>query len=153
MSYINGSDLLVLIGNVAVGHCTTHTATFSTETKDTAVKAAKSVTTATTSPYKNKRITGLAVQVKADGIVFSSEAECGFKDILQSWKSGTPVTLKLLQRGTDTEPYCEGSFIISSLENTAPAGEDATYSATFDSDGAVTVDEDEFDPEEEDEEE
>ena len=141
MGYVNGSDLLVMVGSKAAGHCTTHTATFSTETKDTAVKPAASVAAGSTSLFKNKRVSGLSVQVKADGLVFSGETESGFKDILAAWKAGTPVALKLFKRGGDATPYCSGNFIISSLENTAPAGEDATYSATFDNDGAVAIDE------------
>ena len=141
MGYVNGSDLLVMVGNKAVGHCTTHTATFSTETKDTAVKPAASVASGSGSLFKNKRVSGLSVQVKADGIVFSGETESGFKDILSAWKTGAAVALKLFKRGSDATPYCSGNFIISSLENTAPAGEDATYSATFDNDGVVTIDE------------
>ena len=148
MSYINGSDLLVKVNGVAVGHCTTHTATFSTETKETAVKPTAATTAGSSSLYKGKRVSGLSVQVKADGLVFSQESESGFKDILAAWKGGAPVELVLIKREYDTNPYCSGNFIISSLENTAPAGEDATYSATFDNDGAVTIDEDKFDPEE-----
>ena len=141
MSYINGSDLLVKVDGVAVGHCTTHTATFSTETKDTAVKPTAATVASAASLYKGKRVSGLSVQVKADGLVFSGETEAGFKDILGAWKAGESVELVLLKRENDDNPYCSGNFIISSLENTAPAGEDATYSATFDNDGAVTIDE------------
>ena len=151
MGYINGSDLLVKVDGVAVGHCTTHTATFSTETKETAVKPTAATAAGAGSLYKGKRVSGLSVQVKADGLVFSGETEAGFKDVLSAWKSGEPVELVLIKRENDDNPYCSGNFIISSLENTAPAGEDATYSATFDNDGAVTIDEDEFDPEEEEE--
>ena len=141
MGYVNGSDLLVMVGTEAAGHCTTHTATFSTETKETAVKPLASVAAGSSSLFKGKRVSGLSVQVKADGLVFSGETEAGFKDILAAWKNGTAVALKLFKRGGDATPYCSGNFIISSLENTAPAGEDATYSATFDNDGAVTIDE------------
>ena len=148
MAYVNGSDLLVMVGTKAVGHCTTHTATFSTETKDTAVKPTAATAASAASLYKGKRVSGLSVQVKADGLVFSGETEAGFKDILGAWKAGDPVELVLLKRENDDNPYCSGNFIISSLENTAPAGEDATYSATFDNDGAVTIDEAKFDPEE-----
>ena len=148
MGYVNGSDLLVMVGTKAVGHCTTHTATFSTETKDTAVKPLASASAGSASFFKGKRVSGLSVQVKADGLVFTGETESGFKDVLGAWKTGAAVALKLFKRGSDATPYCSGNFIISSLENTAPAGEDATYSATFDNDGAVTIDEDEFDPEE-----
>lgn len=138
--YINGSDLLVLAGSKAIGHCTTHTATFSTETKDVAVKPAASATIAASSLYKNKRVSGLSVQVKADGLCVYGEAEQGFKELLAAWKLGTSLVLKLFGREDDDTPYLSGNFIISSLEQTAPAGEDATYSVTFDNDGAPTID-------------
>ena len=38
--YVNGSDILLSVGGKAVGHCTTHTITFNSETKDRAVKPA-----------------------------------------------------------------------------------------------------------------
>lgn len=36
--YINGSDLLLKVAGKAVGHCSSHTLTFNSETKDRAVK-------------------------------------------------------------------------------------------------------------------
>jgi len=44
-------------------------------------------------------------------------------------------------RGSDASPYMSGNFIIASLEEGAPAGDDTTYNATFDNTGAVTIDE------------
>lgn len=149
--YVNGNDLLVYVktgtgNNVvrkAIGHCTTHTATFSTETKDVAVKPAANLVRSAAGLYKSKRITGLAVQVKCSGLCFYAEEEGGFKHILSKWAAGEPVELELFERpaeGSNIEPYCTGAFVISSLENTAPAGDDASYDATFDNDGPVTVD-------------
>ena len=140
--FVNGSDLLVNVADKAFGHCTSHTATFNTETKDMAVKPAATVAKSTASLFKSKRVTGLSVQVKADGIVVYNETESGLKTLLGKWKVGESVELALFEREGDATPYCSGKFIISSLENTAPAGEDATYSATFDNDGAVTINED-----------
>ena len=152
MGYVNGNDLLVYVktgtgNNVerkAIGHCTTHTATFTTETKDVAVKPAASEIRSNAGLYKKKRIVGLAVQVKCSGLCFYSEEEGGFKHILSKWAAGVPVELELFERpaaaNETIEPYCSGTFVISNLENTAPAGEDASYDATFDNDGAVTVD-------------
>ncbi len=37
-SYISGSDLLLKVAGKAVGHCTSHTTTLNSETKDRAVK-------------------------------------------------------------------------------------------------------------------
>lgn len=152
--YVNGSDLLLSVGafasgtgtpGSAIGHCTSHTSTFNTETKDVAVKPAASQAMSDAGFYKQKRITGLSVQVKCDGLHFYGEDESGFKTLLAKWKSGEPVYLELFERketaaGTEPSPYCSGPFIITSLENSAPAGEDASYTATFDNDGAVTFD-------------
>jgi len=149
---VNGSDLLVFVvegtgqaqTRKAIGHCTTHTATFNTETKDVAVKPDASVAQSASALYKSKRVTGLSVQVKCSGLVFYADEENGFKPMLGKWAAGAPVQLELMERKTgdsDTpSAYCSGAFIISSLENSAPAGEDATYDATFDNDGAVTID-------------
>lgn len=139
--YVNGSNLLVAIGGKAFGHCTQHTATFTTETTDVKVKPPMATSAAATGKFKSKRVTGLAVQVKCDGLQFHNESESGFKDLLGSWKQGASVTLILFERDHDDTPYCSGNFIITSLEHSGPAGEDATYTATFDNNGDVTIDE------------
>lgn len=138
--YVNGSDLLCSVGGKAIGHCTSHSATFTTETKDVAVKPLASVAPSNASLFKNKRITGLAVQVKADGLQFYQETESGFKAIIAPWAQGQVVALKLFERSQDENPYLSGNFVIESIEQSAPAGEDATYNVTFSNDGAVTVD-------------
>lgn len=138
--YVNGSDLLCSVGGHAIGHCTNHVATFNTETKDVAVKPQASVAPSTASLFKSKRVTGLSVQVKVDGLQFYQETESGFKVILAPWAAGQSVQLKLFERSQDAAPYASGNFIISSLEQNAPAGEDASYSATFDNDGEVNID-------------
>lgn len=145
MTYKNGSDLLVSVAGKAVGHCTSHEATFNTETKDVAVKPLASVKVSSQSLYKEKRVTGLSVQVKADGLQFYQETEAGFKAVLSSWSKGDKVTLNLFEREHDAEPYVTGEFVISSITQSAGAGEDATYSVTFDNAGAVTVDETKID--------
>lgn len=142
--YVNGSDILVSIGGKAAGHCTSHTTTFSSETKDRAVKP---VATASVGAglWKEKSVTGLSVQVKVEGLRFYSETEAGMKDMLAQWKVGKSVELKGFARQNDENPYMSGNFIISSLEESAPAGEDSTYSATFDNSGEVTIDESKVD--------
>lgn len=139
--YVNGSDLLVMVGDKAAGHCTSHSATYSTETKETAVKPTADTAAGSASLYKDKRVIGLAMQVKTDGLIFSNEAEAGMDAILAAWKNGSTIQLKLFARGNEDAPYASGNFIISSLEESNPAGDDATYSATFDNSGPVTIDE------------
>lgn len=137
--YVNGSDLLVSVAGTAIGHCTSHTATFNTETKDMAVKPVATEKKSAAALFKSKRITGLSVQVKADGLVVYSETESGLKALLGKWKVGQSIELALFEREGDDTPYCSGNFIITSLEQTAPAGEDTTYSVAFDNDGSVDV--------------
>lgn len=144
--YVNGSDLLVSVASSstgtfkAVGHCTSHTCTFSSETKERAVKPDASVATLGAGLWKDKSVGGLSVQIKADGLRYYAESEEGFGDILGLWSTGSLVYLKAFVRSNDTAPYLSGAFIISSIEQTGGAGEDATYSVTFDNSGQVTVD-------------
>ena len=139
--YVNGSDLLMSIGEKACGHCTSHTTTYNSETKDRAVKPEAKQTATNAGLFKEKTVTGLSVQVKCEGLRFYGETENGMKDLLGKWKTGASVELKGFARGGDAAPYMSGNFIISSLEESAPAGDDTTYSATFDNTGVVTIDE------------
>lgn len=143
--YKQGNDLLVSLDGKAFGHCTSHTASFNTETKDTAVKPLASVAHAEAAKFKSKIVTGLSVQVKAEGIVFEGETESSFKSLLAKWKVGGVVTLNLFERENDQTPYLTGSFVITSLEHASPAGDDSTWNATFDNDGAPDIDETKFD--------
>ena len=129
------------IGGKACGHCTSHTATYNSETKDRAVKPASTESAANAGLFKEKTVTGLSVQVKCEGLRFYGEEENGMKELLAKWKTGATVELKGFARGSDAAPYMSGSFIISTLEEAAPAGDDTTYNATFDNSGVVTIDE------------
>lgn len=131
--YVNGSDILLYVGGSAVGHCSTHTATFNSETKDRAVKPVASQSIGA-GKWKRKGVTGLSIAVSTEGLRFYNETEFGFKDLLAAWKAALPVQLKLCERESNT-PYLQGNFIISSLEENAPAQDDATYKASFDNDG------------------
>lgn len=139
--YVNGSDLLVSITGKACGHCTSHTTTYNSETKDRAVKPLATAAAGNAGLFKEKTVTGLSVQVKCEGLRFYGEEESGMKDLLGKWKVGGTVELKGFARGGDAAPYMSGNFIISSLEESAPAGDDTTYSVTFDNSGVVTIDE------------
>ena len=143
--YVNGSDLLMSITGKACGHCTSHTTTYTSETKDRAVKPASTESASNAGLFKEKTVTGLSVQVKCEGLRFYGEEENGMKDLLAKWKVGGTVELKGFARGGDAAPYMSGNFIISSLEESAPAGDDTTYSVTFDNTGAVTITEDKVD--------
>lgn len=132
--YINGSDLLLSVGEKAVGHCTSHTLTFNSETKDRAVKP---VSTAPVSAglWKGKGVIGLSISISAEGLRFYKDTENGYDEIAAMWGKGQSVKVKAFQRENDETPYVEGNFVIASIEETSPAQDDATYSITLENDG------------------
>lgn len=144
MSYCNGSNMLLYLGEDAFGHCTTHTATMNSETKDRAVKPAASKAK-TNGMWKEKGVTGLSIAISAEGLIYDGESEASYQKMLAAWKSGQPVKIKCMQRGESKKPYLAGSFIISSLERTDPAQDDSTYTINLDNNGEPdTLDETAF---------
>ena len=131
--YCNGSDMLVYVGGKAVGHCTTHTTTLNSETKDRAVKP---VATASISAglWKGKGVTGLSISISAEGLVFYGESETGYKALYAAWKAGQSIEVKCMERENSDKPYLKGKFVIASLERTDPAQDDSTYTVNLEND-------------------
>ncbi|MGM9865411.1 MAG: phage tail tube protein [Muribaculaceae bacterium] len=132
--YCNGSDMLVYVGGKAVGHCTTHTTTMNSETKDRAVKpvATKSISAGL---WKSKGVTGLSISISSEGLVFYGESETGYKALVAAWKAGKSVEVKCMERENSEKPYIKGKFVITSLDRTDPANDDSTYSVNLENDG------------------
>ncbi len=132
--YCNGSDMLVYIAGKAVGHCSTHTTTMNSETKDRAVKpiASKGISAGL---WKGKGVTGLSISISAEGLVFYGEAETGYKALVAAWKAGKSVEVKCMERESSDKPYLKGNFVIASLERTDPAQDDSTYTVNLENDG------------------
>lgn len=137
--YINGSDMLLSIAGKATGHCTSHTLTFNSETKERAVKPVASAA-ASAGKWKGKGVTGLGVSISAEGLRSFDETESGIKALLAAWAKGESVEVKAFERGSDTKPYASGRFVITSIEETSPAEDDTTYSINLENDGEVTID-------------
>lgn len=135
--YCNGSDMLLYIGGKAVGHCTTHTTTINSETKDRAVKPAASQGMSS-GLWKGKGIVGLSVSISAEGLVFYQEAEMGYRSCLAMISKGQSVEVKCMER-KDENPYLSGKFVVTSLERTDPAQDDSTYSISLENDGEVKI--------------
>lgn len=136
--YCNGSDLLLYVDGKAVGSCTSHTATFNSETKERAVKPVASAPL-TSGKWKKKGVVGLSYSISAEGLRFYDETECGFKHLFKLWKEGKSVEVKCMERAEAEKPYLVGACVITSLEESAPAQDDATYSASFENDGEPTT--------------
>ena len=140
--YCNGSDLLLYVGGKAVGSCTSHTSTFSSETKERAVKPVASAALSS-GKWKKKGVVGLSYSISAEGLRFYDETECGFKELFKLWKAGESVEVKCMEREASEKPYLVGKCVITSLEETAPAQDDATYSVNLENDGEPTTLDDE----------
>lgn len=136
--YVNGSDLLLSIGGKAVGHCTSHTLTFNSETKDRSVKPAASAGYVS-GLWKGKGVTGLSISISAEGLRFYGETENGYSEIASQWGTGQSVEVKAFEREGDAAPYLVGNFVITSLEETSPAQDDATYTVNLENDGEPSV--------------
>jgi predicted secreted protein len=135
--YINGSDILIKIGGKAVGHCTTHSVSYSAETKERAVKPVASASLSS-SLWKGKGITALSVTISAEGLRNYDETEGGFKTLINAWKTAQSVQVVGFERESDQTPYLSGNFIIASMDETDPAQDDATYSISLENDGEIT---------------
>lgn len=132
--FVNGSDILLYVNDKPIGHCSTHTADFNSETKDIAVKpkASKPISSGL---WKGKVVTGLGISISAEGLRFYNEEETGFKGLFKEWIKGKSVKLKCMERENSDTPYLVGQFVITSLQESAPAQDNATYSANFENDG------------------
>lgn len=136
--YINGSNILLSVGGKAIGHCTSHTLTFNSETKERAVKPAASAA-ASSGLWKGKGVSALSISISADGLRYTGEAENGFDELSALWGAGEPVTVLAFLRSNDSTPYLQGSFIITSIDETSPADDDATYSISLENNGEPTT--------------
>lgn len=136
--YINGSDLLLKVGNKCIGHCTSHTLTYNSETKDRAVKPAESEDVQA-GLWKQKGVTGLSVSISFEGLRFYNETENGYDEIAAQWGEGQSVEVSCFRRKEDSKPYFKGKCVIDSLEETTPANDDASYSGQLSNDGEPEV--------------
>lgn len=136
--YVNGSDLLLMIGSKTVGHCTTHTLTFNSETKDRAVKPV-STEAKTAGLWKNKGVTNMSISISAEGLRFYNETENGYEELSSLWGKGDSVDVQAFKRGGDTTPYLKGKFVISSIEEQSPAQDDVTYTINLENDGEPEI--------------
>ena len=136
--YCNGSDMLLYLAGKACGHCTTHTTTLNSETKDRAVKP-ESTKSISTGLWKGKGVTGLSISISAEGLNFYDETEAGYKDLFSAWKAGKSIVVKCMERENSDKPYLEGNFVIASLERVDPAQDDSTYSISLENDGEPTT--------------
>lgn len=140
---LEGRDLMLYIDTAEEGSqtptytpqaaATSHTITYTGETKERVTKDTAN------GAYSEKKVTKLGVSIKCEALVsFGNSA--GYDKLLSYMKDRKVVKLKYgFSQEQAGDKYEEGMFIITSLEQTSAAGEDATYSATFENSGEVTT--------------
>ena len=151
--YVNGSDIILLVDGKAIGHCSTHTVTFNSETKDRAVKPSASKGKSA-GLWKGKGVTGLSISISAEGLRFYNETENGYEQIAPKWGKGQSVEVISYKRGasgltsaeesgiitpSDQDINVKGKFVIATLEETNPAQDDSTYSISLENDGEPDI--------------
>lgn len=134
---IEGKDLMLYINKGTkelpqwkpTAMATSHKVSFKAETKDRKTKES--------GKWAEKVVTMFSVSISVEALQ-SYDAEISLKEFKALAKAGEPVMCKYgYVTETTDDTYEQGYFIITSIEETSAAGEDATYSATLDSSGEV----------------
>lgn len=133
----SGTDLILGIVDdntfKPLGYSTGCKISDSTETGERTTKEAAD------SDWKEKYIKSLSETITADGFVYDSVAasSVSLPDLKSLWLDKTVVKVRYKYR-TDGDLY-QGDFIITSLEQDGPAGDDEKWSITFENSGAVAA--------------
>lgn len=136
--YMNGSNVLFTVGGKGLGHSTTHSVTYNTETKERGVKPPVKEKTKN-ALFSGKGVTKMSISVHGEGFRYKGEEELSLDDIRKLWGIGQSVELSCFEREGDASPYLKGKFVISKVEETSPAQDDATFIVDFENDGEPEV--------------
>lgn len=130
MGKLIGSDLLVMIEDVAIAHSKGCTINFSSNEIDLTTKD---------SGYTDVIPDIKSWNISANGIADHGAAIENVPSLFDAWKAGTKVTVKYttkLEAVGDT--YFEGEAYIMSLSESAEQGSAATYNVEFKGVGEIT---------------
>lgn len=136
--YMSGSNVLFTVGGKGLGHSTTHTVTYSTETKKRGVKPPVKENTKK-ALFSGKGVTEMSISVHGEGFRYKGEEELSLDEIRKLWGIGRSVELSCFERDGDATPYLKGKFVITKVEETSPAQDDATFTVDFENDGEPEV--------------
>ena len=140
--YIHGSDMLVGLmmqdKYVPFGHSKTCTISNKADTKERSVKPTieDKAKAGAAGKWKEKSVNALSVSISTEGFKFYG-GEMGYDKLLELWEKSEPVTVRYALRGEETSKYREGKFIITSLDESSPSDDDATYSLSLENSGPV----------------
>lgn len=127
---VNGTNLRIYLGGVAIGEATSCTLEMSMETRDTLTKD-------NVGSYTNVEPGRRSATLSTDGLISYNTANKKVSDLTTAFNAGTTLVARYTD-DTATHPYWEGSIIVTQLTMTSAVEENSTYSATFTVKGAIT---------------
>jgi predicted secreted protein len=128
--YIHGSNMILSVNDVPLGHSKSCQIQNQAETKDRATKEVAN------GKWNDKSVSKLSVSISAEGFVFADD-KMGYDTLLELWEKGEAVDVKYAYRGEESTCYRTGKFLITSLEESDPADDDSTYSISLENSGEV----------------
>lgn len=126
--YKLGTDLILSLNGKPMGYSATCKISNSTETGERVTKERGE------GRFKEKYVKSVSEQITTEGFEVTG-SRTPYADLKKLMLEGTPVKLTYCFFG-ETAAY-SGTYIITSLDLDAPAGDDAKYSLTFENSGAV----------------
>ena len=130
VTYTNGSDLMLYHEEKPTLAAKSHKISYKTTTKQIVTKDVEN------SLYAKKFVSKIDVSITCDALVAVGGTGVGATELLAKLKEAKEVKLKF-GRKDNTGTYEEGNFIIDSIDINTPAGEEASYTATFSNSGEV----------------
>lgn len=136
MAVLKGTDLFLSVGANQIGFAQTCTVSMSTELIEQNTKS-------NTDNFTVRRAGRKSVTISSNGLYDPEDTAQGAL-ITAAFAESSEVTASWgVADGSDeaaTNPRFTGSFILTSLEMNATENEDATFTATLESTGTVTLD-------------
>lgn len=131
-AYVNGSDIVLAVGDKVMLGAKTHKRQIKTTTTVVTDKDVED------SLYDKKVVKKVEITITCDG--FRKTGDTSLEEIEEAVTQGKTVKLKYgyKQGKNGGKSFTEGDFIISSFDQTDPASDNSTYSATFVNDGKPT---------------
>jgi predicted secreted protein len=127
---INGTNLRIYLGGVAIGEATSCSMDLSMETRETLTKD-------NVGSYTSVEPGRRSATLSTEGLVSYDTANKKVTDMVTAFNNGETMIARFTT-GVASSPYWEGSVILTALTLSAAVEENSTYSATFTVKGAIT---------------
>lgn len=125
---INGTDFLLYVGGTKVYHTTSHSLSFSMDTRD--------ATTKDSGGWRDLLEATKSWSMSGDGLV-ALDATYGFSDLFAVLTARTAVVVKFSTE-TAGDTYYTGNGYLTSLDMDSPTEDNSSFSFTFEGTGALT---------------